>query len=269
MGRVCAKSEVRSRRRPGRAAPRLGALVTLLALVAALSACAFPSAARRSGQRLKEGWDLPEQGLGIVWTGPTSMLLAAGDLARYSWRESNPAKREPNIQWFRFYEGPMRPLDEVAILCHLERTTHIATIRSLENPMASEARYEPWHYPECIEVVSGNYELTVSYYSRETVEEGLSATTRTTESTVPSTTQWIADSGEIYVMTPVLGKPSPAPGDGPSYSVRPRTAALWDSAFKLEVRHWKAAIVRVAARGDLGLPVEDHREQWRLHEKDR
>ena len=80
---------------------------------------------------------------------------------------------------------------------------------------------------------------------------------------MPSTTQWIADSGEIYVLTAVVGKPSPAPGDGPQYSVRPRTAELWDSTFKLEVSHWKAAIVRVASRDQLAIPVDDRRERWR------
>lgn len=239
-------------------------LIALLAM--ALAGCAFPQAARRSSDRLKEGWDVESQGLGVLVSGPTATLRAAGELALYSVVPPEPGAEEPRVKWFRFYDGPMRPADQVAILCHLDRATHIATIRRLSDPVAVPARHKPWHYPECIEAPPGEYELAVSYYSRTTVADGLSATTQTSESTTMSTVRWLAEPGAVYVLAAVVGKPAPAPGSGPGYRVRRRTRELWDTHFKLEISHWKAAIVKLPDRAHLDRPIEAHREAWRNHE---
>jgi hypothetical protein len=160
----------------------------------------------------------------------------------------------------------MRPEQEVAILCHLDSATHISSIRRIDDPVAVEARYAPWHYPACVEAMAGDFEITVSYYSRKTVAQGLSATTTTAESTTDSTTQWHAEPGALYVLAAVVGKPTQAPGKGPSYKQRWRTKELWDTEFKLEVSHWKAAIVKLPKTAQLDVPIRVHREAWREHE---
>jgi len=236
---------------------------------ACVTACALPQAARRSSETLKRGWDFDANGLRTLYTGPGATLMAAGGLAFYSMRPAQAASAEPDVKWFHFYDGPMRPQDEIAILCHLDRATHISSIRRIENPVAVAARYEPWHYPACIEAMPGDYEIKVSYYSRETVERGLSATTTTAESTTDSTTQWNAQAGAVYVLAAAIGKAALAPGKGPSYKPRRRTKELWDTSFKLEVSHWKAMIVQLPETARLDVPIRAHREAWRRHEGSR
>jgi hypothetical protein len=239
-----------------------------LALVAVAGAlgCALPDAARRSSETLKKGWDFEANGLRVLYTGPGATVMAAGDLALYSMRPARAASGEPTVKWFRFYDGPMRVEEEIAILCHLDRATHISSIRRSADAVAVEARYEPWHYPACIEAAPGEYEITVSYYSRKTVEKDLAATTTTSESTTDSTTQWSAKAGAVYVLAAVIGKPATAPGKGPSYKPRRRTKELWDTSFMLEVSHWKATIVQLPETAQLDLPIKAHREAWRRHE---
>ena len=242
------------------------AAVLAVLFAAGATACALPDAARRSTETLKKGWNLEANGLRVLYTGPGAAVMAAGDLALYSMRPTRTYSGEPRVKWFRFYDGPMRPEDEVAILCHLDSATHISSIRRIADPVAMEARYEPWHYPACIEATPGEYEITVSYYLRKTVEQDLSATTTTSESTTDSTTQWNAKPGVVYVLAAVIGKPAQAPGKGPSYKVRRRTKELWDTSFTLEVSHWKATIVRLPETAQLDLPIKAHREAWRRHE---
>jgi hypothetical protein len=240
-----------------------------LVLAAGLTACALPEAAKRSSETLKKGWDVDANGLRILYTGPGATVMAAGGLAFYSVRPGQSSSAEPDVKWFRFYDGPMRSQQEVAILCHLDRTTHVSSIRRVEEPVAVEARYEAWHYPACIEATPGEYEIKVSYYSRKTVDRGLSATTTTAESTTDSTTQWTAKPGAVYVLAAAIGKAALAPGKGPSYKPRRRTKELWDTSFKLEVSHWKATIVKLPETAQLDLPIIAHREAWRRHESRR
>ena len=51
-----------------------------------------------------------------------------------------------------------------------------------------------------------------------------------------------------------------------AYNPRRRTKELWDTEFKLEVSHWKAAIVKLPARAQLDSPIKAHREAWRQYE---
>jgi hypothetical protein len=238
-------------------------------LVAGGMACALPDAAKRSSKTLKKGWDFEAKGLHVLYTGPGATVMAAGDLALYSMRSPSASSAEPEVKWFRFYDGPMRPEEEVAILCHLDSATHVSSIRRIADPVATEARYEPWHYPACIEVTPGEYEIAVSYYSRKTIQQELSATTTTSESTTDSTTQWNAEPGAVYVLAAVIGKSALAPGKGPTYRPRRRTKELWDTNFTLEVSHWKATIVQLPETAQLDLPIKAHREIWRRHEDNR
>jgi hypothetical protein len=247
---------------------RPGAKCLLVALLGATAlACALPEAARQSSRTLKEGWDTEANGFRVLVTGPTAILRAAGELARYSIRPPEGPESEPPVKWFRFYDIPMQPAERVAILCHLDQATHVATIRKADEALAVEARFEAWHYPACIEVLAGDYEITVSYYSRKTVESGMFAKTTTTESTTASTTQWHAEQGVVYVLAAVMGRPALAPGDGPAYKTRRRTQELWDTEFKLEVSHWKAAIVELPPKAQLDASIKAHRETWRQYEE--
>jgi hypothetical protein len=230
-------------------------------------ACSMPGAPWRSSEAPKQRWEIAPDGRSIVVTGPGATPSATGGLALYSVVPAEDPDQEPSIKWFRFYDGPMRSAEQVAILCHLDRATHIATIRSLEDRFPRPARYQDWHYPACIEALAGEYELTVSYYARKTVEVGLSATTTTSESTTHSTTHWTAESGAVYVLGAVVGEPAVAPGGGPTYKLRRRSKELWDTRFKLEVSHWKAAIVKLPPSAQLDLPIQAHREVWRKHER--
>jgi hypothetical protein len=242
------------------------ASVLAVVFAAGVTACALPDAARKSSDTLKKGWDFEAEGLRVLYTGPGATVMAAGDLALYSMRPARTSSGEPEVKWFRFYDGPMRPEGEVAILCHLDSATHISSIRRIADPAAAKARYEPWHYPACIEATPGEYEITVSYYLRKTVERDLAATTTTSESTTDSTTQWNARPGAVYVLAAVIGKPALAPGQGPSYKPRRRTKELWEMSFSLEVSHWKATIVQLPETTQLDLPIKAHREAWRRHE---
>jgi hypothetical protein len=111
-----------------------------MVFVAGVTACALPDAARRSSETLKKGWDFEANGLRALYTGPGATVMAAGDLALYSMRSVRTSSGEPDVKWFRFYDGPMRPEDEVAILCHLDSATHISSIRRIAEPVATEDR---------------------------------------------------------------------------------------------------------------------------------
>jgi hypothetical protein len=231
------------------------------------ASCALPDAARRSSELLRRGWDIDSNGAKVMLTGPVSTLRAAVELAAYSVVRPDGPQLEPQVKWFHLYERPMRGTDEIAILCHLDPATHIVTIRDVHEPIAVQARHEQWHYPECIEVLEGDYELTVGYYSRNTVEKALKAKTTTTESTKHSTTRWQAEPGSVYLLAAVIGKPVRAPGEAPAYRVRPRSKDLWTYEYKLEVSHWKAAIVQLGSDDRLLQNIVSNRDQWRRHER--
>jgi hypothetical protein len=242
------------------------AVVIALVLSVAGLGCALPEAVRRSSPQLKEGWDRDAKGLRVLLTGPVATLWAASHIARYAINPPEGPAAEPQVKWFRYYDGPMESVDQVAILCHLDYATHITTIRKADERLSAPARYETWHYPACIEALEGEYEITVSYYSRKTVESGMYAETTTAESTTASTTQWHAESGGVYVLAAVVGKTAPAPGSGPAYKARRRTQELWETDFSLKVSHWQAAIVKLSEKADLDAPIKAHREAWRRYE---
>jgi hypothetical protein len=240
--------------------------IAAVLLSAASLACALPEAARYSFSQLKEGWDTEANGFRVLMTGPVSTLWAAGDIARYAILPPEGPAVEPPVKWFRFYEGPMEPARRVAILCHLDYATHITTIRKVDGRFPVTARYEAWHYPACIEALEGEYVITVSYYSRKTIESGMFAKTTTAESTTASTARWHAEPGSVYVLAAVIGEAAQAPGGGPAYNTRRRSKDLWNTDFSLEVSHWQAAIVKLTQKAKLDTPIQFHRDAWRRYE---
>jgi hypothetical protein len=177
---------------------------------------------------------------------------------------------EPQQKWFRFYTGPMQPLEKVAILCNRERATTVTTIRTEDQERATYARHQKWHYPQCIEVLPGRYELEVDFYSRETFRREFSVATYSTESTSPATVTWDAEAGGVYQLSAVLGGVTPAPGtaySGTTIKRLTRTATnLGTSEFTLDEGHWLAIVEKVPSLAAIDAPVVEHREAWKRYE---
>jgi hypothetical protein len=243
-----------------------------LLLVACLAGCYAPSAGRRSARILERGWDPDERGVLMILTGPISLVHASADFAVHALVPLDydgyflVDRREPSAQWFRRYGGPMLPLSEVAVLCHVERATFVAAIRDAAGPDWRQARDEGWQFPICIEVLPGQYELAVSYLLRRTDDARDAKSTVHIESTEPSTVYWNAESGGAYVLRAVPGEPKPAPGPVPRSRIS-KSQSLGTSWLTLEVSDWFAEIERVDSWETLGEPVLEHRAAWERYER--
>jgi len=245
-------------------------------LCAVLAGCFTPSAARRSGRLIAEGWDTDRHGGWVAVTGPGTMLLAIPDFLVHALIPIQydgyflVDRSEPPQKWFRFYDGPMQPLSDVAILCSRERSTTVTTIRSEGHERATYARHQKWHYPQCIEVLPGTYELTVDFYSRETFRRDMTTATYSTESTAPATLHWEPGPGKTYELWAQLGDVSPSPGgafQGTTIKRLTRSHTnLGASEFTLDEGHWLAIIEEVPAPVYFPFPVLEHREAWRRYE---
>lgn len=245
-------------------------------LCASLAGCYVPSAARRSGRIIQNGWDHKNWGTYVVLTGPGMSLLAVGDFAVHAFIPLHydgyflVDRREPAQKWFRFYTGPMQPMDKVAILCNRERATTVSTIRTETQERATYARHQKWHYPQCIEVLPGTYELKVDFYSRETFRREFAFATYSTESTSPASVTWEAKAGGVYELSAVLGDVTPAPGmaySGTTIKRLTRTATkLGTSEFTVDEGHWLALIEKLPSIDAIEAPVIEHREAWKRYE---
>jgi hypothetical protein len=248
--------------------------IALLCVV--LAGCFAPSAARRSGRLIAEAWDSDRFGNYVVLTGPGMMLAAIPDFAVHALVPLHydgyflVDRTEPTQKWFRFYTGPIQPLEDVAILCSRERSTTVTTIRSDQHERATFARHQKWHYPQCIEVLPGTYELEVDFYSRETFRRDLSVATYSTESTSPAALIWTPAAGETYELWAKLGDVSPTPGTGYKGTTIKRLTRsqtnLGASEFTLDEGHWLAIVEKVPSVESFPAPVIAHREAWRLYE---
>jgi hypothetical protein len=242
-----------------------------LLLVVCLAACYVPSAGRRSARILERGWDPDERGALMILTGPVSVVHATADFAVHALVPLDydgyflVDHREPSVQWFQRYAGPMRPLADVAILCHEQRATFIAAIRDEGGAEWRAARDQEWQFPKCIEVLPGRYEIAVSYLLRRTDDARDSKSTLHIESTEPSTVHWIAEPGGAYLLRAVLGEPKPAPGPAPRSRIS-KSQSLGTSWLTLEVSDWSAEIVRLDSWEALGEPVLEHRAAWARYE---
>ena len=239
--------------------------VVLCGLLA--TACALPEAARRSSEPVQERLERRGEGPGRGRHG-SGGHRARRRRDRGSVRCSGPAdrrgSRESSGSATTMARCGRSPKWRSCVISTARRTlprSDRSTARSRTRPATRN-----WHYPQCIEALAGEYELSVSYYSRKTVAEDLTAKTTTTESTKLSTTRWGAEPGSVYLLAAVIGRPVRAPGERPSYRVRPRTRELWTYDYKLEVSHWKAAIVRLGSDDQSRSQIVSPRDSWRRHE---
>jgi hypothetical protein len=207
----------------------------------------------------------------VILTGPVSLLHATLDFAAHALVPLDydgyflVDRREPEVQWFRRYGGPMRPLPDVAILCHEERATFIEAIRDEGGAEWRAARDRSWQFPTCIEALPGRYELAVSYLLRRTQDARDKKSTSHVESTEPSTVRWHAEPGAAYALRAVFGDPQPAPGPAPRSRLS-RSQSLGTSWLTLEVSDWYAEIERLGGWQALGEPVLAHRAAWARYE---
>jgi hypothetical protein len=250
---------------------RVAGALLLLILSSALAGCYLPSAARRSAGIVADGWSSENHGAWVALTGPGSLLYATGDFAVHALVPIHydgyfvVDDREPAGTWFHRYAGEMMPLASVAIVCHRERSTVIRALRRVGGPEWREARLERWHYPRCIEVLPGSYQLVVSYLIRENVKEDGDWRMRHIESMEPSTVRWDAVAGQIYALHPVLGDPAPAPGRVPRSRVS-RHSSLGTTWFELMVSDWHVQIDPVSSPEAFDEPVLEYREAWAQYE---
>ncbi len=241
-----------------------------------LAACYVPSAARRSGHMIRDGWDRETWGTYVVLTGPGMSLLAVGDFAVHAFIPLHydgyflVDRGEPVQKWFRLYTGPMQPIEKVAILCNRERATTVTTIRTGNEERATYARHQKWHYPQCVEVLPRTYQLEVDFYSRETLRRDFSVATYSTESTSPATVTWEAEVGGVYELSAVLGGVSPAPGMAHSGTTLKRLTrtktTLGTSEFTVDEGHWLAIVEKIPSIASIDSPVIEHREAWKRYE---
>lgn len=245
-----------------------------IALLAAASillpACYTARAGRQSKRIVRSGFDFEDHGPWVLFTAPGSLLLAGGNflLGSIVPLGGGVDPREPENKWFHAYPGPMRPGDEVAILCHRERATWVTAIRALPDGAWQEARYEKWHFPVCLEVLPGSYELQVHYFAREHDQDQEESVTRQAESTLPSTLHWDAEAGQVYLLTAYLGKAHPSQATPPQRHI-PRSRSLGTTWWGLEESDWYVRVERYASWDSLQGPVIAERKEWERYEASR
>ena len=243
------------RRRPGAAA-------TLL-VAAALAGCYWSSAVRHAGPLARSGWDTDRFGAGVVFTGPATTLWAGLDLAVRSVLPFEST--EPAEKWFRFYTGPMLPLERVAVLCHMEDSTHVQSIRVMDGGARFPARYRKWHFPRCIEVLPGLYELEVHYFERRTDDVRDETSTHHSESVEPSRVAWFAEAGGVYALRARLGGTQASSSPAPRSRVS-RRSSLGTARFELQEGDWAAEVERLSSWDALPYPALEHRQAWQRYE---
>jgi hypothetical protein len=245
-----------------------------IALVAAVSlllpACYATRAARQSKRIVSAGFDFEDHGPWVLVTAPGSLLLAAGNLAVGSLLPLGGGvdPREPEHKWFHAYPGAMLPGEQVAILCHRERATWVTAIRSQPGGAWQDARYEKWHFPVCIEVLPGSYELQVHYFAREHEDDQQESVTRQAESTAPSVLRWEAEAGQVYLLSAYLGDAKPSQATPPQRHI-PRSRSLGTTWWGLEESEWYVRLERTAAWQALEGPVVERRRDWARYEASR
>jgi hypothetical protein len=142
--------------------PTAWVLAASLALAASGAlGCYAKSAARHSERIVRQGFDFDDHGPWILLFGPLSLVVAGIDLAIGSVAPIHGGvdPREPEEKWFHAYAGPMRDPEQVAILCHESRATWVTGIRDTDGGEWRAARDEKWHFPVCIEVLPGRFDL--------------------------------------------------------------------------------------------------------------
>jgi hypothetical protein len=238
-----------------------------LALASLLVAgCQLPNALRRSERMVGAGFDTERHGAWVVVTAPASLLLAGGNALVGSFVPLGPPP-EPEAKWFRSYAGPMLPREQVAVLCHRDRATFVERIRRPGGEWIA-GRHAPWHFPLCLEVLPGRYELEVHYFRRDTDDASERLVTLQAESTEPSLVEWQADAGGLYEVFAALGPRSPAAGPAPRRHI-PRSRSLGTSWWELETSSWSARIARLDSWDEAPPAVPAARGAWEEYERER
>jgi hypothetical protein len=238
-----------------------------LALASLLVAgCQLPNALRRSERLIDAGFDAERHGAWVVVTAPASLLLAGGNALVGGFVPLGPPP-EPEAKWFRSYAGPMLPREQVAVLCHRERATIVERIRRPGGEWIA-GRHAPWHFPLCLEVLPGRYELEVHYFRRDTDDASERLVTLQAESTEPSLVEWQAEAGGLYEVWAALGPRAPAAGPAPRRHI-PRSRSLGTSWWELETSSWSARITRLASWDEAPPAVPAARSAWQEYERER
>jgi len=247
----------------------LGAAL-VLAFAAPLMSCYTSSASRQSARIVRKGFDFDERGPWILVSGPGSLLVAGGNflVASVFPIGSGVDPREPEAKWFHAYPGEMLPGEEIAVLCHRGLATWVTGIRPASGGTWQNARHEKWHFPVCIEVLPGRYEIEVHYFAREADGDVETSVSRQAESTRPSTILWQAEAGGVYLLSAFLGDPEPARGRPPQRHI-PRSRALGTTWWELEESDWYVRIEQVAEWASLEGPVFEERRAWIEYEERR
>jgi hypothetical protein len=239
-------------------------LAASLALAAAAcTGCYAKTAARHSERIVRQGFDFDDHGPWVLLFGPLSLVVAGIDLAIGSVAPIHGGvdPREPDEKWFHAYVGPMRAPEEVAILCHASRATWVTGIRDADAGEWRPARDEKWHFPVCIEVLPGRFDLEVHYFAREHDDELEQSVSRQTESTVPSLVTWTAEAGVVYRLSARLGAIQPSATPPPQRHI-PRSRALGTTWWGLEESEWTAEIEPVGSWSDVPADLGRQREAW-------
>ena len=224
-----------------------------------LAGCYWHAAARHAKPIVQAGWNLDDRGPWVVVIGPIMTLVGGLDFLFRSFIPGDGA--EPDEKWFRFYTGPMLPVDQVAVLCHADTSTLVHTIRVMDGGPAIPARHRRWHFPLCIEALPGLYELEVHYFLRRTDDVHDETSTQHAESVEPSRVAWFAEPGGVYALRAVLGGTTQSPSPAPRSRVS-RRSSLGTSRFELKEGEWSAEIERLASWEALDEPVLEHRAVW-------
>lgn len=241
----------------------------LLSVCLPLLGCYTASAWRSAERIVRGGFDWEERGPWVVVSAPGSLLVAAGDLALGSvvpLHEGGVDRREPEDKWFHSYPGQMRPAQEVAILCHRDRSTWVSALRTLPDGAWQDARHRGWHFPVCIEALPGRYEIEVQYFARVGADDEDGSVTRQAESTAPSLVSWTAEAGQVYLLGAEIGKAGPAQVTPPQRHI-PHSRNLGTTWWELEESEWTARIVRVSSWESLSGPVLEQRRAWMRYEE--
>lgn len=246
---------------------RRAACLLGLAVLVALPGCYASSAARQSRRMVESGFDMDDFGPWVFLTGPGSLVVAGGNLLVGSVipLRGGVHPLEPETKWYHAYKGAMRPVDEVAILCHRERSTWLTGIRRADGGGWQAARQEKWHFPVCIEALPARYEVEVHYFSRETEIDDHESVSRQAESTEPSTAFWEAEAGQVYLLSVEFGEPAPAKNAPPQRHI-PRSRDIGTTWWGLEESDWYVRIDRVASSEALEGPILAHRRAWQRYE---
>jgi hypothetical protein len=155
----------------------------------------------------------------------------------------------------------MRTPQEVGVLCHQDIATWVTGLRAEGTETWHVARLEKWHFPVCIEVLPGRYELEVHYYAREHEDDQELSVNRQAESTHPSVVVWEARAGQVDALVAEISAPEPAPGTPPQRHI-PRSRARGTTWWELQESTWVVRIDSVADWDSIGAPIAAQRAAW-------